>query len=66
VAAPTPAESQEPRIAAIGRVAEPDDAPAVASTPERNTAPTSALGGLFPPGSDPAAKPPVLEALQEK
>jgi hypothetical protein len=67
VAAPTPSASQEPRVATVGRVAEPDDAHAAASTPEPNTAPTSALGGLFPPGSDPAvSKPAVLEALQVK
>jgi hypothetical protein len=66
VVAPTQSASQEPRVATIGRVAEPDDTHAAASTPERNAAPTSALGGLFPPGTDPASKPAVLEALQVK
>lgn len=65
--ATTPLASQEPRVATIGRVAEPDETLAAASTPsERNAAPTSALGGLFPPGTDPASKPAVLEALQVK
>jgi hypothetical protein len=66
VAAPTTPAAYKPRVATVGRVAEPNDAPAAASTSERNTAPTSILGGMFPPGSDPASKPAVLEALQTK